>query len=102
MSATPATVQVVNVGSGQLLTSAFAIGRARDMGLITPTLDSTNAFFQVGLAQGGPFFRINSLALGTGSAAALLSGFNAFPWGRLEMTVSQAAVRSIQVISRAG
>lgn len=92
--------QTVNIGSGQLLSSAFALGRARDVAVIFPTLDSTAAFVQGGLSQGGAFFRVQSLNPGTGSNAAVIDGLNAFPWGKIEMTASQSAVRSLTILTR--
>lgn len=105
MPAHNVSTQFISIGSGQMITSAFEVGRARDMAVVWPTVDAANAFVLGGLSATGPFTRMgnqNSAALlvGTGSFSAVFTGLVPMPYGKFEFTVSQAAVRSMTVISR--
>ncbi len=91
---------IVNVGSGQLISSAFAVGRATDMAVIFPTVTSAAAWFLGGQTLAGDFFRVSSLSPAAGSNALIVTGFQAFDFGKLEFTASQAAVRSLTILTR--
>ncbi len=102
----PTSIQYVNVGSGQLLSSAFAIGRAHSIAVIFPTLDAGNVLLQGGISQVGSFFRMATISSGpvqfvAASAAVVIDPLlMPMPFARFEFLVSQSAVRSLTVISR--
>ena len=110
MSTPNFTTQFPSVGSGQMVSSAFEIGRAVQIGLIVPTIDSAQMFLAGGLSLTGPFWRlgnVNSVQVGipiaAGSASLMLgTALLASKYGRIEFSVSQSAVRSLTVLTRVG
>lgn len=103
------SVNSIGVGSGSMFSSRFEIGRAQEIVLTFPVIDSAAAFLR-GSWDGTTFYRMHAPHPNSGTyqmfpaagSMALVVHPVLLPmkYGQVEFTVSQAALRTITVISR--
>jgi len=102
-------VDHITVVSGATMSGVFGMAHSENIGVMFPALTSCSAFLNVAVSSAGPFTRLvdyTGLGLGdlqrgvaAGSSSIVLRDIP-FTFGKFELTVAQADVRTLTVISR--